>query len=286
MDENLSKTVTETFVQLYQRGLIYRGKRLVNWDPVLMSAVSDLEVESEEEDGWLWHICYPFADGAQLINGEMALGLVVATTRPETMLGDVAVMVHPHDERYAHLIGQRVNLPLCDRTIPVIADEYVDRSFGTGVVKVTPAHDQNDYAVGQRRQASHDWRVLTLDAKVDAEAPASYQGLDRFAARKQIVKDLDRLGPADRDQERDSWCRAAPAPDGLSSPCLPTVVCSMTRPSPDGVSIAQGAIDAVTEAGRSIHPKLGSTPTTSGWTAPSWCISRQLWSGRQIAGLV
>ncbi len=142
MDPKLSKAVTETFVQLYQQGLSYRGKRLVNWDPVLMSAVSDLEVESAEEDGSMRHFRYDLADGSG--------SLTVATTRPETLLGDVAVMVHPEDERYKHLIGKQVNLPLCGRTIPVIADEYVDKAFGTGVVKVTPAHDTNDYAVGQR----------------------------------------------------------------------------------------------------------------------------------------
>jgi valyl-tRNA synthetase len=192
MDDRLSQTVTETFVRLYEQGLIYRGKRLVNWDPVLMSAVSDLEVESEEEDGSLWHILYPFADGPQLVNGELAPGLVVATTRPETMLGDVAAMVHPEDERYTHLIGKSVTLPLCNRTIPIIADDYVDKAFGTGVVKVTPAHDQNDYQVGQRHKLPMIC-VLTLDAKINTEAPAAYQGMDRFAARKQIVKDLQAL---------------------------------------------------------------------------------------------
>ncbi|HWT54007.1 MAG TPA: class I tRNA ligase family protein, partial [Rhodocyclaceae bacterium] len=185
MDSGLSKIVTETFVRLYNEGLIYRGKRLVNWDPVLHTAVSDLEVVSEEEDGSLWHIKYPLADGSG--------SLTVATTRPETMLGDTAVMVHPEDERYAHLIGKTVKLPLCDREIPIIADEYVDREFGTGVVKVTPAHDFNDYAVGQR----HGLKlisILTLDAKINDEAPAQYRGMDRFAARKQIVADLEAAG--------------------------------------------------------------------------------------------
>jgi len=193
MDDRLSKTVTETFVRLYEQGLIYRGKRLVNWDPVLQSAVSDLEVESEEEDGFLWHICYPFADGPQRVDGQLVAGLTVATTRPETMLGDVAVMVHPQDERYAHLIGRMVKLPLCDREIPVIADDYVDKAFGTGVVKVTPAHDSNDYAVGQRHKLPMIC-VLTLDAKISAQAPAAYQGLDRFVARKKVVADLETLG--------------------------------------------------------------------------------------------
>ena len=283
MDENLSKTVTETFVQLYQQGLIYRGKRLVNWDPVLMSAVSDLEVESEEEDGWLWHICYPFADGAQLINGEMALGLVVATTRPETMLGDVAVMVHPHDERYAHLIGQRVNLPLCDRTIPVIADEYVDRSFGTGVVKVTPAHDQNDYAVGQRHKLPMIG-VLTLDAKINAEAPASYQGLDRFAARKQIVKDLDRLGLLIETKKHKLMVPRCARTGQIIEPMLTDQwFVSMTKPSPDGVSIAQGAINAVANGEVKFVPE-NWVNTYNQWmnNIQDWCISRQLWWGHQI----
>ena len=192
MDDKLSKTVTETFVRLYQQGLIYRGKRLVNWDPVLMSAVSDLEVESEEEDGSLWHIAYPLADGS----GQ----LVVATTRPETMLGDVAVMVHPEDERYAHLIGQQVTLPLCNRTIPVIADDYVDKAFGTGVVKVTPAHDQNDYQVGKRHGLEMIC-VLTLDAKINSNAPAVYQGLDRFARPQANRQRLGGFGPAGRSQK-------------------------------------------------------------------------------------
>ncbi|HRP96726.1 MAG TPA: class I tRNA ligase family protein, partial [Rhodocyclaceae bacterium] len=161
MDEGLSKTVTATFVRLYNEGLIYRGKRLVNWDPKLGTAVSDLEVVSEEEDGFLWHITYPFTDGPI---GDLE-GLTVATTRPETMLGDVAVMVHPEDERYAHLIGKTVRLPLCDRDIPIIADEYVDREFGTGCVKVTPAHDFNDYAVGGRHNMPCI-RILALDGTI------------------------------------------------------------------------------------------------------------------------
>ncbi|MBX9834930.1 MAG: class I tRNA ligase family protein, partial [Burkholderiaceae bacterium] len=185
MDDKLSKVVTDTFVKLYEQGLIYRGKRLVNWDPKLQSAVSDLEVENEEKDGSLWHIAYPLADGS----GQ----LVVATTRPETMLGDVAVMVHPEDERYAHLIGQMVTLPLCERQIPVIADDYVDKAFGTGVVKVTPAHDQNDYQVGQRHQLPMIC-VLTLEATINDNAPEKYRGMDRFVARKAVVADLEAAG--------------------------------------------------------------------------------------------
>jgi valyl-tRNA synthetase len=171
MDDKLSKTVTETFVRLYEQGLIYRGKRLVNWDPVLKSAVSDLEVVSEEEDGFLWHILYPFADGPQSVNGQMEKGLTVATTRPETMLGDVAVMVHPNDERYKHLEGKDVVLPLCDRRIPIIFDDYVDKDFGTGVVKVTPAHDENDYQVAQRHKLSA-LRILDFDARLITNSSA------------------------------------------------------------------------------------------------------------------
>jgi len=183
MDAGLSRTVTETFVRLYNDGLIYRGKRLVNWDPVLQTAVSDLEVVQEEEQGHLWHIRYPLADGSAT--------LTVATTRPETMLGDTAVMVHPDDERYRHLVGRMVTLPLCGREIPIIADAYVDLAFGTGCVKVTPAHDFNDYAVGQRHKLQMI-PVLTLDAKINDNAPLRYQGMDRFDARRQVIADAHR----------------------------------------------------------------------------------------------
>ena len=204
MDEGLSRTVTETFVRLYNEGLIYRGKRLVNWDPKLGTAVSDLEVVSEEEDGKLYHILYPFSDGPI---GDLQ-GLTVATTRPETLLGDVAVMVHPEDERYAHLIGKTVELPLTGRHIPIIADDYVDREFGTGCVKVTPAHDFNDYAVGQRHKLD-TIVVLTLEGAVPAVAerytadgvtlegvpmPAGVVGLDRVPARDKVVEALEALG--------------------------------------------------------------------------------------------
>jgi valyl-tRNA synthetase len=189
MDPKLSRVVTETFVRLHEEGLIYRGKRLVNWDPVLLTAVSDLEVESEEEDGQLWHILYPFVDGP--IDG--LRGLTVATTRPETMLGDVAVAVNPDDERYRHLIGQRVRLPLAEREIPVIGDAYVDPAFGTGCLKITPAHDFNDYQVGQRHGLPQIG-VLTLEAKINENGPPNYRGLDRYEARKRIVADLQSRG--------------------------------------------------------------------------------------------
>jgi len=185
MDEKLSRVVVETFVQLYEQGLIYRGQRLVNWDPKLQSAVSDLEVESEEEDGRLWEIRYPGADGG--------LGVVVATTRPETILGDVAVAVHPEDERYAALIGKRLTLPLTGREIPVIADDMVDREFGTGCVKITPAHDFNDFAVGQRHGLT-PLPIFTVTATVNDNAPEKYRGLDRYLARKAGLEDLKAAG--------------------------------------------------------------------------------------------
>ncbi len=286
MDDKLSKTVTETFVQLYEQGLIYRGKRLVNWDPVLQSAVSDLEVESEEEDGFLWHILYPFADGPQLVNGELAPGLVVATTRPETMLGDVAAMIHPEDERYLHLLGKRVTLPLCDRSIPIIADDYVDKAFGTGVVKVTPAHDQNDYAVGQRHKLPMIC-VLTLDAKIDAVAPAAYVGKDRFVARKQIVKDLEALGLLIEVKKHKLMVPRCARTGQIIEPMLTDQwFVAMTKVSPidpTGKSIAQKAIDAVQSGDVKFVPE-NWVNTYNQWmnNIQDWCISRQLWWGHQI----
>ena len=286
MDDKLSKTVTETFVQLYEQGLIYRGKRLVNWDPVLMSAVSDLEVESEEEDGFLWHIRYPFADGPQLVNGEMAAGLVVATTRPETMLGDVAAMVHPEDERYRHLLGKHVTLPLCNRTIPVIADDYVDKAFGTGVVKVTPAHDQNDYAVGQRHKLPIIG-VLTLDAKINDQAPAAYLGLDRFVARKKVVADLEALGLLVEVKKHKLMVPRCGRTGQIIEPMLTDqwfVAMTKVSPSdPTGKSIAQKAIDAVQSGAVKFVPE-NWVNTYNQWmnNIQDWCISRQLWWGHQI----
>ena len=286
MDPKLSATVTETFVRLYEQGLIYRGKRLVNWDPVLMSAVSDLEVESEEEDGSLWHINYPFADGATLVGNEMALGLTVATTRPETMLGDVAVMVHPEDERYAHLIGKQVSLPLCNRNIPIIADDYVDKAFGTGVVKVTPAHDLNDYAVGQRHKLPMIF-VLTLDAKINTEAPAVYQSMDRFAARKQIVKDLDALGLLVEVKKHKLMVPRCARTGQVIEPMLTdqwfVAMSKVSEADPTGKSITQKAIDAV-QSGQVKFVPENWVNTYNQWmnNIQDWCISRQLWWGHQI----
>ena len=278
MDEKLSKVVTETFVQLYEQGLIYRGKRLVNWDPELKTAVSDLEVESEEEDGFLWHISYPLADGSG--------ALTVATTRPETMLGDVAVMVHPEDERYRHLVGKEVMLPLCDRNIPVIADEYVDREFGTGVVKVTPAHDANDYAVGQRHQLP-TIGVLTLDAKINENAPAAYRGLDRFVARKQVVKDLEAQGLLVETKKHKLMVPRCARTGQIVEPMLTdqwfVAVSKVSDKDPSGKSIARKAIDAVQSGAVRFVPE-NWVNTYDQWmkNIQDWCISRQLWWGHQI----
>ncbi len=275
MDHELSKVVTETFVRLYEEGLIYRGKRLVNWDPVLKSAVSDLEVDSEEEDGSLWHIRYPLRDGSG--------SLVVATTRPETMLGDVAVMVHPQDERYAALVGKMVQLPLCDRDIPVIADDYVDREFGTGVVKVTPAHDMNDYAVGQRH-ALPLIGVLNLDASVNDRAPVAYRGLDRFVARKKVVADLEALGLlVEVKKHRLVVPRCARTGQVVEPMLTDQWFVATTKPGADGRSIAQKAIAAV-ESGEVKFVPEQWVNTYNQWmnNIQDWCISRQLWWGHQI----
>ncbi|WP_077036693.1 valine--tRNA ligase [Pelomonas sp. KK5] len=275
MDEKLSKVVNETFVRLYDEGLIYRGTRLVNWDPVLKSAVSELEVNSEEEDGFLWHIRYPLADGS----GE----LVVATTRPETMLGDVAVMVHPEDERYAKLIGQQVMLPLTGRTIPVIADDYVDREFGTGVVKVTPAHDVNDYAVGQRHKLPIIG-VLTLDAKINDEAPEAYRGLDRFVARKRVVADLEAQGLLVEVKKHKLMVPRCERTGQVIEPMLTAQwFVATTKPGADGKSIAQKATEVVADGSVKFFPEQWVN-TYNHWmnNIQDWCISRQLWWGHQI----
>ena len=275
MDAGLNKVVTESFVRLYNEGLIYRGKRLVNWDPKLGTAVSDLEVISEEEDGSMWHISYPLADGS----GQ----LTVATTRPETMLGDVAVMVHPEDERYKHLIGKQVKLPLCDREIPIIADDYVDKEFGTGVVKVTPAHDFNDYAVGQRHGLPMIG-ILNLEGFVNEAAPKQYQGLERFAARKQIVADLEAQGYL---VKIDKHKLKVPRGDRTGVVIEPMLTdqwfVAMSKPAADGKSITQKAIDVVASGEIKFYPE-NWVNTYNQWlnNIQDWCISRQLWWGHQI----
>ncbi len=275
MDERLSAIVTDTFVRLFDEGLIYRGKRLVSWDPELKSAVSDLEVESEEEDGFLWHIRYPLADGSGSV--------VVATTRPETMLGDTAVMVHPQDERYAALVGKAAKLPLTERVIPVIADTYVDREFGTGVVKVTPAHDVNDYAVGQRHGLPMIG-VLNLDATLNENAPAAYRGLNRFVARKKVVADLDALGLlVETKKHRLQVPRCARTGQVVEPMLTDQWFVAVNKPGADGVSVAQKARDAVSSGQVRFVPEQWVN-TYNHWmnNLQDWCISRQLWWGHQI----
>ena len=292
MDEGLSAAVRETFVRLHEDGLIYRGKRLVNWDPKLMTAVSDLEVDSDEEQGRIWEIAYPLADGSG--------SLVVATTRPETMLGDTAVAVHPEDDRYRAFVGKRVRLPLSGREIPVVADDYVDREFGTGVVKITPAHDFNDWAVGQRHQLPA-LSIFNLDATINDNAPAPYRGLDRYAARKAVVADLaalnlvvsekahrmivprcGRTGEIVEPMLTDQWYVAMRTPAPASHPLWP------------GKTIQQLCLDAVSDGGI-VDPQTGEAgrvrfvpgewiSTYLHWinNIQDWCISRQLWWGHQI----
>jgi len=273
MDDKLSRVVIETFVRLYEQGLIYRGKRLVNWDPVLLTAVSDLEVESEEEDGHLWHIRYP-GDG---------FALTVATTRPETMLGDVAVMVHPQDERYRSLIGKEVELPLTGRRIPVIGDEYVDREFGTGCVKVTPAHDFNDWQVGQRHGLP-SIGILTLDARINEQAPERYRGLDRYEARDRIVHDLKAAGLLESVKPHRMVVPRCGRTGAVVEPMLTDQwFVALSKPGPSGKSIAQTAIEVVEKGEVKFFPE-NWVNTYNQWMAniQDWCISRQLWWGHQI----
>ena len=275
MDAGLNKVVTETFVRLYNEGLIYRGKRLVNWDPKLHTAVSDLEVVQEEEDGFMWHIRYPLADGSD--------SLVVATTRPETMLGDTAVMVHPEDERYKHMIGKMVKLPLTDREIPIIADSYVDLEFGTGCVKVTPAHDFNDYAVGQRHGLPMI-SILTLDAKINDHAPEKYRGLDRFDARKAVVADLEALGILEKTDKHKLKVPRGDRTGVIIEPMLTDQwFVAMSKPGADGKSITEKALEVVHSGEIKFYPE-NWVNTYNQWlnNIQDWCISRQLWWGHQI----
>jgi valyl-tRNA synthetase len=287
MDEARSKVVTETFVRLHEQGLIYRGKRLVNWDPVLMSAVSDLEVESEERDGFMWHILYPFRDGpidlAGSANGVMR-GMHIATTRPETMMADGALAVHPEDERYQHLIGKWVDLPLCNRRIPIIADSFVDREFGSGCVKITGAHDFNDYACAKR----HDLpliTIFTLDAKVNDNAPEPYRGLDRYDARKAVLRDLEGLGLLEKAVPHKNAVPVCTRTGQIVEPML-TDQWFVAVSKPDektGKSLAQKAINAVTSGQVKFVPE-NWVNTYDQWmkNIQDWCISRQLWWGHQI----
>ncbi|MHB1144285.1 MAG: valine--tRNA ligase [Thiobacillus sp.] len=268
MDEGLSKAVTEVFVRLYREGLIYRGKRLVNWDPVLGTAVSDLEVVSSEEDGFIWEINYPLEDGSG--------HLTVATTRPETLLGDTAVAVHPEDARYAHLIGKHVRLPIAERSIPVIADDYVDREFGTGVVKITPAHDFNDWQVGQRHQLVAI-SVLTLDAKMNDLCPTEYQGLDRYDARQKLLDALQAKG-----------LLVSAKPHTLMIPrgdrthaAIEPMLTDQWFMSMEG--LAKQGLAAVDSGELKFVPENWTT-TYRQWleNIQDWCVSRQLWWGHRI----
>ncbi|WP_439640639.1 valine--tRNA ligase [Nevskia sp.] len=314
MDPSYSKAVIEHFVRLHEDGLIYRGKRLVNWDPVLQTAISDLEVVQEEENGKLWHFRYPLADGVIYVDaeGRTLNYIVVATTRPETMLGDTAVAVHPEDERYRHLVGKDVILPLCDRRIPIVADDYVDREFGTGCVKITPAHDFNDYQLGQRHQLPLI-NILTRTASLNDAVPEPYRGLDRMDARKRVIADLEATA--------DLPGAAAAALDADGKPVYPRGLVDKIEPHKlkvprgdrsgavlepyltdqwfvdltrdtrhDGqpgkggrAAITQPAIDAV-ESGRIRFVPDNWKTTYFHWlnNIQDWCISRQLWWGHRI----
>ena len=268
MDPDLSAAVREVFVRLYEEGLIYRGKRLVNWDPKLHTAISDLEVVQEEEDGHLWHLRYPLADGSD--------ALVVATTRPETMLGDVAVAVHPDDERYRHLVGRSVRLPLAERMIPVIADTYVDPAFGTGCLKITPAHDFNDYEVGTRHNLEAI-NLFTIDAALNDNAPPAYRGMDRFAARERIVADLDALGLLAKTEKHRLKVPRGDRTGVVIEPYLTDQWFVATR------ALAEPAVRAVEDGRIEFVPRQWEN-TYFAWMREiqDWCISRQLWWGHQI----
>ena len=277
MDEGLSAAVRETFVRLYEEGLIYRGKRLVNWDPVLQTAVSDLEVVSEEEDGALWHIRYPLIDGSTALHEKRKHGhLEVATTRPETMLGDTAVAVHPGDHRYRDLVGSTVELPLTERRIPVIADEMVDPEFGTGCVKITPAHDFNDYQVGERHALTRI-NVLTPDARMNGNAPKRYQGLDRFEARAKIVEDLEARGLLARTEPHRMTVPRGDRSQAVIEPYLTDQWFVKAGP------LAEPSIRAVENGDIRFVPEHWAK-TFFEWmrNIEDWCISRQIWWGHRI----
>jgi valyl-tRNA synthetase len=286
MDDKLSKVVSETFVKLYEQGLIYRGKRLVSWDPVLQSAVSDLEVENTEADGKMHYILYPFADGPQLIDGVMQKGMTIATTRPETMMADGALAVHPEDERYKHLVGKKVDLPLCDRQIPIIADDFVDREFGSGCVKITGAHDTNDYACSMRHNLPLI-TIFTLTATVNENGPKAYQGMDRFVARKAVIKDLEAQGLLIEIKAHKLMLPICARTGQVVEPMLTdqwfVAVNKVSPQDPTGKSIAQKAIDAVHSGQVSFVPE-NWVNTYDQWmnNIQDWCISRQLWWGHQI----
>ncbi len=268
MDEGLSKAVTKAFVKLYDDGLAYRGERLVNWDPKLKTAVSDLEVAQIDKKGSLWHFVYPIADSDEMI--------VIATTRPETMLGDMAVAVHPEDERYTHLVGKMINLPLTDRQIPIIADDYVEKDFGTGCVKITPAHDFNDYEMGKRHNLSM-MNILTDDAYLNDKVPTEYQGLDRFVARKKIVADMNALGLLNNIEPHDL---KVPTGDRTGEVLEPYLTKQWFVKAD---LLAKPAIEAL-ESGKVKFVPDNWKNTYFSWMRDlqDWCVSRQLWWGHRI----
>ena len=281
MDEGLSDAVQDVFVRLYDEGIIYRGNRLVNWDPVLHTALSDLEVLNEEEDGHLWHLRYPLSDGSG--------HLTVATTRPETMLGDTAVAVHPEDDRYRHLIGSSIDLPLVGRKIPIIGDDYVDPEFGSGCVKITPAHDFNDYDVGKRHNLEMI-NILSRDASINDNAPEQYRGLDRFEARKAVVADLEAAGLLDRIESHKLKVPRGDRSNTIVEPLLTDQwYVDLTRDQlddgrPGGKQrITDPAIDAVRDGSIRFVPQNWDR-TYFQWleNIQDWCISRQLWWGHRI----
>ncbi|MFP4614975.1 MAG: valine--tRNA ligase [Thiohalorhabdus sp.] len=268
MDAGLSRAVNEVFVRLFHEGLIYRGQRLVNWDPVLHTAISDLEVESEEEAGHLWHFRYPLSDGSGHVT--------VATTRPETMLGDQAVAVHPEDERYTNLIGKTIRLPLAEREIPVIADEYVDPEFGSGCVKITPAHDFNDYEMGRR----HDLpmlNILTEDARINDNAPEAYRGLDRYAARERVVADLEAQGLLEAVEDHNLMVPRGDRSGTVIEPFLTDQWFVKVGP------LAKPAIEAVENGAiRFVPENWAKTYYEWMYNLEDWCISRQIWWGHRV----
>ncbi|MBX2836947.1 MAG: valine--tRNA ligase [Gammaproteobacteria bacterium] len=281
MDEGSSRAVRDVFIKLYDDGLIYRGKRLVNWDPVLHTALSDLEVLSEEENGHLWHFKYPLTDGSA--------ELIVATTRPETMLGDTAVAVHPEDERFQHLIGQTITLPLVGREIPIVADDYVDREFGSGCVKITPAHDFNDYALGQR----HNLELINIfneDASLNDSVPEKYQGLDRFVARKNVVADLDALGLLAKTEDHKLMVPRGDRSGSVVEPYLTNqwYVDLTKKVQQDGRAGGWSAITepciAAVQSGQIKFVPENWSKTYFQWleNIQDWCISRQIWWGHRI----
>jgi valyl-tRNA synthetase len=274
MDEELSAVVEKVFVDLFDEGLIYRGNRLVNWDPSLRTAISDLEVISEEENGSLWHFRYPLADGVTTASGESYV--TIATTRPETLLGDSAVAVHPEDERYASLVGKYVDLPLCDRRIKIIADDYVDPEFGTGCVKITPAHDFNDYEIGKKHQLEMI-NILTNNASINDNAPVAYQRMDRFEARKQIVTDIEKLGFLEKIEAHKLKVPRGDRSGVIIEPYLTHQWYVAIQ------SLADPAIKAVENGDIEFVPKNWEN-TYFAWmrNIQDWCISRQLWWGHRI----